>query len=194
MDEGLRIERVQIEADVRVRRILNALRVKDESLAEASKRIEELEGLLQIARDDAERTRSRVAELEVSTKNAKEHAAHIESVSRATKLECSRLKGQLADTNFDLDLATSKYNLLLESHSAKNLAHDLVEIHLKQAVEDKTDDYLDLEQALEQAADEVSYHSHGSSLTQTSQERRAATGAPVAALTEEAASESTEFT
>ena len=33
-DEGLRIERVQIAADVRVRRILNALRVKDESRAE----------------------------------------------------------------------------------------------------------------------------------------------------------------
>ena len=167
-DEGLRIERVQIEADVRVRRILNALRVKDESLAEATRRVEELEGLLRLARDDAERSRTRAAELEQVAKDANEHAAHVEAVSRATKLECSRLKGSLADAEFDLDLSTKKYERLLESHAAKNLAHDLVELHLREAARDHAGDELDLEESLEKAADELSYASHGSSVTHVS--------------------------
>ena len=125
---------------MRVRRILNALRVKDESLAEATRRVEELEGLLRLARDDAERSRTRAAELEQVAKDANEHAAHVEAVSRATKLECSRLKGSLADAEFDLDLSTKKYERLLESHAAKKLAHDLVELHLREAARDHAGD------------------------------------------------------
>lgn len=131
--EGFESEKVQIEADIRVRRMLNALRVKEEALSAATRRNDELEELKAHAVEDAARLRARCAELEATVRESSDHATHMESISRATKTECSRLKGQLANANFDLDLATQKYERLLATHTTRDLANDLVGVHIREA-------------------------------------------------------------
>ena len=106
--EGLGVERAQIDADVRVRRILNALREKDEELAEAHKRIEELTEQRRVAREECGRLRERCGEFEVALREEQEKRSRVEQISAERKAQGSRLKGQLADARFDLDVSQAK--------------------------------------------------------------------------------------
>ena len=126
-EDGLGIERVQIEADVRVRRVLNALRDKDDQLATAHRRIEDLENQLDLSREECAKLKERCLGLEDSLQAKKQELSHSEAVSTQRKMEGARIKGLLADCRFDLDLLGSKYERLLDERATIGLSRELVD-------------------------------------------------------------------
>ena len=126
-EDGLGIERVQIEADVRVRRVLNALRDKDDQLATAHRRIEDLENQLDLSREECAKLKERCLDLEASVQQKKQELSHSEAVSTQRKMEGARIKGLLADCRFDLDLLGSKYERLLDERATIGLSRELVD-------------------------------------------------------------------
>ena len=125
-EDGLGIERVQIEADVRVRRVLNALRDKDDQLATAHRRIEDLENQLDLSREECAKLKERCLGLEDSLQAKKQELSHSEAVSTQRKMEGARIKGLLADCRFDLDLLGSKYERLLDERATIGLSRATV--------------------------------------------------------------------
>ena len=126
-EDGLGIERVQIEADVRVRRVLNALRDKDDQLATAHRRIEDLENQLDLSREECAKLKERCLGLEDKLQEKKQELSHSEAVSTQRKMEGARIKGLLADCRFDLDLLGSKYERLLDERATIGLSRELVD-------------------------------------------------------------------
>ena len=139
-EDGLGIERVQIEADVRVRRVLNALRDKDDQLAAATLRIEDLEKQLRLSQEECAKLKKRNSGLEDLLQEKKEELGLSEARSTQRKLEGARTKGLLADSRFDLDLLGSKYERLLDERATVGLSRELVQMARKDMNNEAPDD------------------------------------------------------
>ena len=105
----------QVEKDVAAQRILESLRAKDDDLEKTTRRLEA--ALAEQSGTAASLASAKNLIIDLEAKLASADQVRHKETTRANDLqaELSRVKGLLADAQFDLELTEKKYSRLLDS-------------------------------------------------------------------------------